>query len=68
MTFPPVPRVDLSDLSLGTRLGSGGHGRVVTVSDFEINGEWPAALKLYSQAVVHEVSVGVLEKIGCWLW
>jgi hypothetical protein len=40
----------------------------VTVSDFEINGEWPAALKLYSQAVVHEVSVGVLEKIGCWLW
>ena len=63
MTALSVPRVDISSLSLGAQLGSGGQGRVVTVSGFRINGEWPAVLKIYSPAVVHEMDAGVLEKI-----
>ena len=63
MTFPSASRVDVGNLSLGTLLGRGTHGRVVAVSGFQLDGEWAAALKLYSQAVVHEVNTAMLEKV-----
>jgi hypothetical protein len=58
-----VPRVEVSSLSLGAPLGSGGQGRVVAVSGFRISGEWPAVLKTYSAEVAAELDASVLEKI-----
>src|SRR5690348_3484670 len=62
MTAPAVLRVDISSLSLGLQLGSGGQGRVVAVSGFRIDGKWPAVLKIYSQALAL-LDAAVLEKI-----
>jgi eukaryotic-like serine/threonine-protein kinase len=63
MTGHPVLRVDISNLPVGEPLGSGGQGRVVTVAGFLINGQWPAALKIYSRDAVGEMDPAALEEI-----
>ena len=63
MTAPAVLRVDISSLSLGPQLGSGGQGRVLPVEGFRVNGEWPAVLKIYSPDVAAQIDAAVLEKI-----
>jgi hypothetical protein len=63
VTAAPVPRVDISSLSLGPELGSGGQGRVMAVSGFLINGQWPAAVKTYTPEVLPQVNAAALETI-----
>jgi serine/threonine protein kinase len=46
-----VRRVEISNLSLGPVLGSGGQGRVIAVENYLIDDKWPAALKTYSTGV-----------------
>jgi hypothetical protein len=58
-----VPRVDISSLSLGNQLGGGGQGKVVAVEGFRIKGQWPAALKTYSQDVLPEINAAALEEL-----
>lgn len=57
----PVPRVDVSCLSVEGDLGRGGQGRVAAVSGFKICGRWPAAVKVYAPDHVREVNPAVLE-------
>ena len=63
MTGHPVLRVDISNLPLGDELGTGGQGRVLTVSGFLVNGQWPAAVKVYSPGVLGEIDPAALEEI-----
>jgi hypothetical protein len=56
-----VRRVEISSLTLGPVLGTGGQGRVNAVSGFLIDGKWPAVLKTYTGAV--GVDYRALEKI-----
>ena len=56
-----VRRVEISSLTLGRALGSGGQGQVVAVENYLIDGKWPAALKTYNAAV--SLNAAGLEKI-----
>lgn len=56
-----VRRVEMSSLTLGPVLGTGGQGRVNAVSGFLIDGKWPAVLKTYTGA--GSVDYQALEKI-----
>ena len=51
MAADAVRRVEISNLSLGPVLGSGGQGRVTAVENYLIDDKWPAALKTYSTGV-----------------
>jgi hypothetical protein len=59
----PVPRVDISILSRGAALGSGGQGKVAEVKGLRISGQWPAALKTYSAEIVPLLDAAALEAI-----
>jgi uncharacterized caspase-like protein len=63
MTFPSVPRVDINSLAVGAQVGRGGQGRVLTVSEYRVNGQWPAVLKIYSPALIARLDAAVLEKM-----
>jgi hypothetical protein len=62
MTAAPVPRIDISNLVLGNELGGGGQGKVTEVNGLVINGQWPAALKIYTPAA-RNPDTAVLERI-----
>lgn len=59
----PVPRVDISSLSMDKDLGRGGQGRVVAVNGFMISGQWPAAAKIYAADHLSAVDSAVLEQM-----
>lgn len=59
----PVPRVDISSLSIDKDLGRGGQGRVVAINGFMIRGKWPAAAKLYAAGHLGDVDSAVLEQM-----
>jgi serine/threonine protein kinase len=61
LTADAVRSVEISNLSLGPVLGSGGQGRVIAVKNHLIDGKWPAALKTYSTGV--NLDARGLEKI-----
>lgn len=63
MTSAPIPRIELSGLTLGSRLGKGGQGQVTEVSNILLNKQWPAVLKEYSPAVKRALRVAALETI-----
>jgi eukaryotic-like serine/threonine-protein kinase len=63
MTGHPVLRVDIRNLPLGGELGTGGQGRVLTAGGFLVNGQWPAAVKIYSPGVRGEIDKAALEEI-----
>lgn len=63
MTSDPVPRVDINSLGVQGELGSGGQGRVLAVNGLQINGRWPAALKIYSHSVIGTLNASALETI-----
>ena len=63
MTSAAVPRIELSALTLGSRLGKGGQGQVTEVSNVLLNKQWPAVLKEYSPAVKPALHVTVLETL-----
>lgn len=56
-----VRRVEISSLTLGPVLGTGGQGRVNAVSGYLIDAKWPAVLKTYTGAV--GVDYQALERI-----
>jgi hypothetical protein len=58
----PVPRIDLSNLVLGSALGGGGQGKVTEVNGLVIKGHWPAALKIYTPGA-RNPDTAVLERI-----
>jgi hypothetical protein len=58
-----APRVDISNLSVADQLGLGGQGRVLAVPGFMINGQWPAALKIYNPAVAAGMDAAALETL-----
>jgi hypothetical protein len=58
----PVPRIDISSLMLGSELGGGGQGKVTGVNNLMINGQWPAALKIYTPGA-SSPDTDVLERI-----
>ena len=58
-----APRLELSTLSLGRRLGSGGQGRVTEVSNVVLNKRWPAVLKEYSPEAKRSLHMTALETI-----
>ena len=62
MTTAPVPRIDISNLQLATELGGGGQGKVTAVSGLLINGQWPAALKVYSGPAARDLDAAALER------
>ena len=64
MTALLAPRVQLNRLQLANSLGSGGQGQVTAVNGTLINGQWTAAVKVYSPAVARSVNVAALEKIA----
>jgi hypothetical protein len=57
-----VPRIDISNLVLGSELGGGGQGKVTEVNGLMINGQWPAALKIYTPGASNP-DTAVLERI-----
>jgi hypothetical protein len=63
MTSAAVPRIELSALALGSRLGKGGQGQVTEVSNILLNKQWPAVLKEYSPAVKRALHVTALETL-----
>lgn len=64
MTALLVPRFDLNSLQLANSLGSGGQGHVTAVNRVTLNGQWAAAVKIYSPGVARLVNVAALEKIA----
>jgi hypothetical protein len=58
----PVPRIDLSNLVLGSELGGGGQGKVTEVNGLVIKGHWPTALKIYTPGA-RNPDTAVLERI-----
>ena len=63
MTSPPVPRIELSTLTLGGRLGKGGQGQVTEVTNILLNKQWPAVLKEYSPEAKQKLRPAALEAI-----
>jgi hypothetical protein len=55
-----VPRIDISSLSLGAELGSGGQGTVTAVAGLQADGQ-PAVLKTYSAAAAATLDSAALE-------
>lgn len=60
----PLPRVDISSLSIDNELGSGGQGRVFRVRAFRIDEQWPAVIKIYSATTLARLDVTALERIA----
>lgn len=60
MTARPVPRLDISNLSLAAELGRGGQGLISSVSGILIEGKWPAALKKYSSEILPHIDGDIL--------
>jgi hypothetical protein len=64
MTSAPVPRIELSTLNLGSRLGKGGQGQVSEVSNIQLNKQWHTVLKEYSPEAKQKLHVAALETIA----